>query len=114
MNRSFPLIALLLTGLSNAADTYTSAGFLQLPADANVGAMSAVAVDRANGAIYVLHRGGIPLLRFDAKHKYVGGWGAGAFKVPHGLRIDSAGNVWITDNGANTVQQFSPDGKLLR
>lgn len=97
-----------------AHDVYTSAGFLQLPAEANIGAMSAVAVDRAHGSIYVLHRGGTPLLRFDAKGKYVGGWGAGTFKVPHGLRIDTKGNVWITDNGAHTVQQFSPDGKLLR
>jgi len=113
MKHAVPLLALLTVTLQ-AADRYTSAGFLQLPPEANVGAMSAVAVDRAQGAIYVLHRGGTPLLRFDARRKYVGGWGAGAFKVPHGLRIDSKGNVWITDNGANTIQQFTPEGKLLR
>jgi DNA-binding beta-propeller fold protein YncE len=93
---------------------YTSAGFLALPTEANVGPMSAVAVDRAHGRIYVLHRGGTPLLRFDAKGKYEMGWGAGAFKLPHGLRIDTRGDVWITDNTGNTVQRFSPDGKLLQ
>src|SRR5215218_9337987 len=91
---------------------YSSAGFLALPTEANVGPMSAVAVDRTSGRIYVLHRGGTPLLRFDAKAKFETGWGAGAFKLPHGLRIDKRGDVWITDNTANTVQRFSPDGKL--
>lgn len=114
MRQLVSLSALCLVATLQASGNYVSAGFLQLPPEAKVGPMSAVAVDRAHGAIYVLHRGGTPLLRFDAQQKYVGGWGAGAFKVPHGLRIDAAGNVWITDNGANTVQQFSPDGKLLR
>jgi DNA-binding beta-propeller fold protein YncE len=76
--------------------------------------MSAVAVDRTRGLIYVLHRGGTPLLRFDASGHYLGGWGAGLFKVPHGLRIDAAGNLWITDNNLNTVQKFTPEGKLLQ
>ena len=75
--------------------------------------MSAVRVDRKSGTIYVLHRGGLPLLRFDAAGRYLGGWGAGLFKVPHGLRIDRDSNVWITDNGLHTVQKFSPEGKLL-
>ena len=88
-------------------------GFMKLPAEAEVGPMSAVRVDRTRGLIYVLHRGGTPLLRFDAKGNYLGGWGAGLFKVPHGLRIDREGNVWITDNGLNTVQKFSPTGQLL-
>jgi sugar lactone lactonase YvrE len=90
-----------------------SGRFLKLPAEAEVGPMSAVRVDRDRGLIYVLHRGGTPLLRFDAHGKYLGGWGSGLFKVPHGLRIDRDGNVWITDNGLNTVQKFSPTGSLL-
>jgi DNA-binding beta-propeller fold protein YncE len=95
------------------AETWKSVGFLNLPASAEVGAMSAVAVDRAHGFIYVLHRGGTPLLQYDAKGKYLKGWGAGLFKVPHGLRVDGAGNLWITDNQLNTVRKFTPEGKLL-
>jgi DNA-binding beta-propeller fold protein YncE len=93
--------------------TWTSTGFLEIPATAEVGAMSAVAVDRAHGFIYVLHRGGTPLLKFDDKGKYLSGWGQGLFKVPHGLRVDNAGDLWITDNGAGNVRKFSPDGKVL-
>jgi DNA-binding beta-propeller fold protein YncE len=110
-------IALFLVALLAAAEdtgSWKSAGFLNLPASADVGAMSAVAVDRSRGFIYVLHRGGTPLLRFNASGKYLGGWGAGFFKVAHGLRIDSEGNLWITDNGLNTVRKFTPDGKLLQ
>ena len=75
--------------------------------------MSAVAVDRVHGFIYVLHRGGIPLLQFDAKGKYISGWGKGLFKVPHGLRVAADGNIWITDNGLHTLQKFSPAGLVL-
>ncbi len=75
--------------------------------------MSAVAVDRAHGFVYVLHRGGTPLLQFDSKGNYLNGWGRGLFKVPHGMRVDAAGNLWITDNGASAVQKFSPAGKVL-
>src|SRR5882724_8420169 len=92
---------------------WSSAGFLKLPASAEVGAMSAVAVDRPQGLIYVLHRGGTPVLQFDSRGNYKNGWGQGAFKVPHGLRVDADGNLWITDNGAHTVQKFSPAGKVL-
>ncbi len=76
--------------------------------------MSAVAVDRARGyGSYVLHRGGLPVLQFDAHGKYLNGWGRGMFKVPHGMRIDAEGNLWITDNGQNTVRKFSPKGDVL-
>jgi DNA-binding beta-propeller fold protein YncE len=37
-------------------------------------------------------------------------WGAGLFIMPHGLSIDAAGKVWITDVGHEQVFRFSPDG----
>jgi DNA-binding beta-propeller fold protein YncE len=107
-------VSIAATASDAGAETWKSTGFLNIPASAEVGAMSAVAVDRSRGLIYVLHRGGTPLLRFDASGKYLGGWGAGLFKVPHGLRIDKDGNLWITDNGFSTVQKFTPEGKLLQ
>jgi DNA-binding beta-propeller fold protein YncE len=108
------LSSTLSTTIAAAGDSpWQSTGFMNLPASAKVGAMSAVAIDRTRGFIYVLHRGEVPLLQFDSHGKYLAGWGAGLFKVPHGLRVDSAGDVWITDNGLNTVQKFSPAGKIL-
>src|SRR6266571_5233716 len=114
MKKAVLSIAALFAATAALCADYTSSGFLTLPAEANIGPMSAVAVDRVRGRVYVLHRGGTPVLRFTAANKYEDGWGAGAFKLPHGLRVDKRGDVWITDNAANTVQRFSPDGKLLQ
>ena len=87
-------------------------GFLKLPADVELGAVSAVAVD-GDDRVYVLHRGEPPLLAFDAKENYVRGFGEGLFKVPHGLRVDRDGNLWTTDNGNHVLRKFSREGKLL-
>lgn len=59
-----------------------------------------------------------PILKFDASGKLVASFGAGIFVLPHGIRVDPAGNVWVTDaagrNGkGHQVVKFSPDGKVL-
>jgi DNA-binding beta-propeller fold protein YncE len=95
-----------------SAESWRSGGFLEAPG-VTMGAASAVAVAK-DGAMFVLHRGEPPVLRFSKDGKYLGGWGAGAFKVAHGLRIDKEGNIWTTDNGSGLVEQFTPDGKPLR
>lgn len=107
------MILSVLFAALQAADPYVSAGFLNLPAEAGIGALSAVECDRRSGRIYVLHRGDKPLLQFDAKGHYVKGWGGGLFKVAHGLRVDRQGNIWTTDNGNHVVRKFSPDGQLV-
>src|SRR5262245_8230401 len=94
------------------ADPYTSTGFLKFPAEVEVGAMSAVAVD-AEDRIFVLHRGEPPLVAFDKDGKFVRAWGQGLFKVPHGLRVDREGNLWTTDNGNHVLRRFNRDGRLL-
>ena len=94
------------------AAAFVSAGFLEFPPGVEIGPLSAVAVDRED-RIYVLHRGPLPLLAFDKHGKYLHGWGAGLFKVAHGLRIGPAGAVWTTDNGNHEVRGFTPAGKPL-
>ena len=94
-----------------ADDPYVSRGFVMLPADVEIGAMSAVAVDGPD-RMYVLHRGEPPLLVLDGKQRLIAGWGQGAFKTPHGLRVDSQGNVWVTDNALHVARRFSREGKV--
>lgn len=106
------LLAMNLPAGGRAADPFVSAGYLAFPADIQLGAVSAVAVD-AHDAIYVLQRGEPPVLAFDPEGKYLRGWGQGLFKVPHGLRVDAHGNVWTTDNGNHVLRQFNSEGKLL-
>src|SRR6266567_1603857 len=93
------------------AASYTSAGFIEWPTAAKIGALSSVAVSGSH--IYVLHRGEPPILEFNNQGKYLQGFGDGLFKIAHGLRIDSAGAIWTTDNGNHVIRKFSPEGKLL-
>jgi DNA-binding beta-propeller fold protein YncE len=90
------------------------------------GSTSAVDVDRA-GHVWVAERCGAnscagsdlaPILEFDISGKLLKSFGAGLFLQPHGIAVDAAGNVWITDDqGAagkgHQVIKFSPDGKVL-
>ena len=99
--------------LALAAEAFVSEGFVRIPPEVKLGAMSAVQVSR-DGHIYVLHRGEPPLLKFSAKGDYLKGWGEGMFKVAHGLRTDRAGNIWTTDNGNHVLRQFSSQGVLQR
>lgn len=109
---SLILAACLVPAAALAADPYVSIGFLEMPDSVEVGAASSVDVDKA-GNIYFLHRGQPPVVVFDAKYKFVRGFGEGLFKVPHGLRIDAQGHVWTTDNGNHVLRKFDSSGKLL-
>ncbi|HET7884374.1 MAG TPA: peptidyl-alpha-hydroxyglycine alpha-amidating lyase family protein [Acetobacteraceae bacterium] len=69
----------------------------------------------ANGDVYVLCRAAHPVLVFDAEGSFVTSWGEGQFSsFVHGMTIDPAGHVWITDTGLHTVTEHEPDGTLLR
>jgi len=62
-----------------------------------------------------------PILKFDRNTgELLENFGAGLFVLPHGLHVDDAGNVWVTDlqsNEAGTkggqVIKFSPEGEVL-
>lgn len=95
-----------------SADPYRSEGFLKIPEDIELEAVSAVAVGPA-GQLYVLHRGEPPVLAYDATGEFSHGWGGGMFGVAHGLRVDAEGNVWATDNNLHVLWKFSPEGEVL-
>ena len=86
-----------------------------MPAGWTFGRVSAVATDSA-GNLYAFQRGKTadPLIVFDPKGKYLLSWGKGMFGTPHGLRIDSADNVWITDSSDHQVMKFTKQGELLQ
>jgi DNA-binding beta-propeller fold protein YncE len=82
------------------------------------GRVSAVAA-ADDGRVYVTQRGrhAPAIVVFDPDGEYVGdfgGWDRGPFDVPHGLRLDPSGNVWLIDCGNHQLHQFTPDGELLR
>src|SRR5258706_6455848 len=82
----------------------------RLPSGVQLGECAGVAVD-ANGHVFVFHRPGRgfdtaatekltepAVLEIDADSgKLLNAWGANMFLVPHGISIDGANNVFLTD-----------------
>ena len=62
-----------------------------------------------------------PILKFHSETgAVITSFGAGEFVLPHGIHVDSEGNVWITDARGNDsgtkghqVIKFSPSGQVL-
>jgi hypothetical protein len=78
------------------------------------GTVSSVAIG-ADGLIYELQRGdkADPIVVLNADGKVLRSWGAGGYKIPHSIRLDSKGNVWTVDASLSTVIKYSPRGKKL-
>ena len=85
---------------------------LVLPDGMKMGAPSSVAMNKA-GHMLVFNRGEHPLMEFDAQGKFVRAFGEGAYTRPHGMRIDSEGNIWTTDVNGHTVTKLSANGDVL-
>ena len=62
-----------------------------------------------------------PVFKFDRNTgEILISFGAGLFVTPHGLHVDTDGNVWVTDSAGNEagtkghqVIKFSPEGEVL-
>src|SRR3984885_11065890 len=120
-------------------DPYVGAPFGKLPDGRTWGSTAGIGTDRDGRSIWVAERCGVfappsamkpgvpfgcqgsslaPILKFDAEGNLVKSFGAGMFVLPHGLTIDRAGNIWVTDGVGkdgmgHQVFKFSPDGKVL-
>jgi len=104
-------------------------GWPQLPDQFILGNPTGLAVDHS-GHLIVFHRGkrAWPLLLpmphsmmttntilvlDSASGKILNSWGAGRFIMPHGLTVDAANNIWVTDVGLHQVMKLTPDGRRL-
>lgn len=95
-----------------------------LPDGLSLGQAAGVEVD-ADGRVFVFHRGSnfpgaTEKMKEDAivildSHtgQLVDSWGAGKFVTPHGIEIDSDGNIWLADVGLHQVFKFTREGELL-
>ena len=108
-----------------------------LPEGREWGTTAGVDIDPNDGHVWAYERcgsgglggGGVdcdtnpvdPIFKFDRNTgEVLANFGAGVFVVPHGIHVDSVGNVWVTDFAGNEdgtkghqVHKFSPDGELL-
>ena len=103
-----------------------AARWYQLPEGRILGSIGGVSV-APDGNVWVLERCGAntcatsqipPLLEFDPTGRLLHMFGAGLFMFPHGLTIDSSGNLWVADGQGQPgkgyrVFEFSPEGRIL-
>ncbi|NNF11632.1 MAG: hypothetical protein HKN72_00300 [Gemmatimonadetes bacterium] len=123
-------------GVSNPAPTVVQ-NWGELPEGREWGTTAGIDLDPNDGHIWAYERcgsgglgsGGVdcdsnpvdPVFKFDRNTgEVLANFGGGLMVVPHGIHVDSAGNVWVTDfaqNEAGTkghqVHKFSPEGELL-
>lgn len=85
----------------------------RLPVGWSYGHVIGVTIDSSD-RIYVYNRGEHPVVVFDPEGRFLGSWGEGVFKSPHGIHVDSEDNIYCTDSGDHTVRKFTSEGELLR
>ncbi len=88
-------------------------GWAKLPPghefDADVAAVGVDAHDR----VYAFNRGRHPMVVLDRDGRFLGSWGEGVFRRPHGVHVAPDDTLWLTDDGDHTVRHCSLDGKVL-
>lgn len=97
----------------------------RLPAGRSYGNTSAIDVagdlvwiaDKCGGTT-CLGRPEAPVMAFDPAGTLLRSFGAGETVAAHGIHVDRAGNVWVTDymdadGRGQQVIKFSPDGRVL-
>ena len=107
-----PLIALDTWSLPGYRAVDSAEAF-KLPAGVEFGQIAAVTTTKG-GNLLVLNRGPQPFLEFAADGTLVRSFGdAQLFNRAHGLRLDDAGNMWVTDVGLHVVYKMDMNGKVL-
>lgn len=102
------------------------ADWAQIPDGFTWGQLIAVAVDADSNLIAFqrcssntcVDQSAPPLLKFSPTGEHLMSWGEGMMVWPHGLDIDSQGNIWVTDGRhegemGQVIHKFSADGELL-
>jgi DNA-binding beta-propeller fold protein YncE len=73
---------------------------------------SDVAVD-SKDRVWVFSRGKHPVSIWSADGTFIGSWGEGDYRDPHGIFIDPKDNIWLTDTQWHVVEKRTQEGKLL-
>lgn len=143
-----PASTMVMDHAMPAGNTITGEGFAgpavtvtqnwgELPEGRTWGSTAGIDIDPNDGNIWAYERCGAgsfgagapvtcdsnlvdPIFKFDHDGKVLANFGAGVMVTPHGIHVDSEGNVWVTDfatNEAGTkgqqVHKFSATGELL-
>jgi DNA-binding beta-propeller fold protein YncE len=82
-----------------------------------------LAIDQRSGDIYVADTGNNRVVRLGLNFDYISEWGSksgeesdrpGEFNHPHGIDIDSEGNVYVNELEVPRIQKFDSDGNFVK
>ncbi len=88
--------------------------FLKLPPGRYLGEAIGVATN-SKGHVFVYTRSAnTQLFEFDQNGTFVREIGPGAynFEFAHSVRVDPQDNIWVVDEGTNTIVRFNPEGHI--
>ena len=89
--------------------------FLKLPAGLYLGESMGVATNSKCHVFVYTRSANTRLFEFDQTGNFVREIGVGnyGFEFAHSVRVDSADNIWVVDEGSNTVIKFNPAGHVV-
>ena len=88
-------------------------GWPNLPGGLALGWIGSVAVDQ-QGHVYCFCRGTHPMVVFDRHGEVVDTWGDTFLNHAHGVFMDHAEQLWLTDRFAHTVWVCTTKGEVVR
>lgn len=111
---------------SRSTDAYEVVhGWPAVPSGYRIGEGAGIAVNTHDQVVF-FHRADVGRIQYEglihhstilildnATGEIVNELGAGLFRNPHGLDVDSEDNIWVTDNSLHQVFKLSPDGEVL-
>lgn len=87
-------------------------GWAQLPDGWELGEVVDIAVDNQD-RVYIFSRGKHPVMVFAPDGRFIKSWGEGLFTRPHGISIDSNGDLYCVDDDGHWIGHFTSEGQLL-
>ncbi len=91
--------------------------------DDQFGSPEDLAIDKKSGYIYVTDTGNNRVVKMDLNFKYISEWGSksgkgsnetGEFNHPHGIDIDSKGDVYVNELEVPRIQKFDSNGTFIK
>ena len=79
--------------------------FAKLPAGMSFGKIPSVATDTQD-RLYVFQRSVVPMHILDSDGNYLSSWGAGILTDPHGICVDTRGNIYTGSTSNCTVDKY--------
>ena len=78
-----------------------------------------MAIDPNNHAIYIADTGNNRIVKLDNEFNFMLEWGSkgrdpGQFDHPHGIGVDSAGDVYINDLNSPRIQKYNSEGEFIK